>query len=224
MKRTGALVTLALLILVLSLFFISCGKEAEKKAGGETAARETATTGAVEAAEAEGKAGGTVLLVVCQSGFQEKEYQPVRTALEDAGFTVKVASPQAGVAEGVSGTKVVPDLTLSEARASDYLAVVFIGGPGTESLYDLPEAHRLASDAAAQGKTLAAICLAPAVLARAGLLRGKRATVYSSASGELTAGGAVYTGASVEVDGKIVTANGPEAAAAFARAVLQSLH
>lgn len=223
MRRHRAAVP-AVLLLILSLLLVSCGEKAAERAGGEVAAPGDAVAGGVEAGAAEGRPEGTVLLVVCQRGFQEKEYKPVREALESAGIGVKVASPEKTAAEGVSGTRIVPDITLGEAHASDYLAVVFIGGPGTESLYNDEDAYRLALEAVGEGKVLAAICIAPAILARAGVLQGRRATAYSSASGELTAGGATYTGSQVEVDGSIVTANGPDAAAAFAQAILQKLH
>lgn len=66
---------------------------------------------------------------------------------------------------------------------------------------------------------MSAICLAPVTLANAGLLEGKRATVYPSAKSFLKWKGATYTGNPVEVDGNIVTANGPEVAEEFAQAV-----
>jgi len=81
---------------------------------------------------------------------------------------------------------------------------------------------RVAVDAVvAQGRLLAAICLAPPVLARAGVLAGKRATAYPAQSAiiELKRGGATYVVEPVVRDGTIVTASGPEAAAAFGAAL-----
>lgn len=52
---------------------------------------------------------------------------------------------------------------------------------------------------------------------------GKRATVFSSERAKLEAEGAIYTGKNVEVDGKIITANGPNAAAEFAKAIVKAL-
>jgi len=217
MKAAALLLSLALL----ALLVVSCGTTGERPAPPEPSPLKengTETPPAVQSPSA-----GGVLLVVAQNDFQDIEYNTVRGELAAAGYGVSVAAPRKATASGVSGTRVDPDLSLSEARASVYLAVVFIGGPGTEDLFDLEDAHRIATETVGQGKPLAAICLAPAILARAGVLVGKRATSYPSASGDLTAGSAIYTGADVEIDGKIITASGPEASSAFSRAIISAL-
>jgi len=70
---------------------------------------------------------------------------------------------------------------------------------------------------------LAAICIAPVTLARAGLLKGRKTTVWSSEAGKLKAAGAVYTGKSLERDGNIITASGPTAAIEFGSQLLKVL-
>ncbi len=70
---------------------------------------------------------------------------------------------------------------------------------------------------------LAAICLAPVTLANAGLLKGKRVTVWKSEAGRVKAGGGIYTGSGVETDGRIITADGPESAEEFGRALVTAL-
>jgi protease I len=210
-RRKGMRALAALLILMAAApAIMSCGgsKDVSDSAGGD---------GGV-------KSGGrTVLLVLPQSDFQDQEYSTVRDVLTGGGCQVLVATAEHKVASGVSGTMVTPDMTLGEAKAADYIAVVFIGGPGAESLYKSNEAHRLAVEAVEKNRVLGAICLAPVILARAGVLKGKRATVYSAASRELTSAGAEYTGASVEKDGKIITADGPQSSQAFAQAILDAL-
>jgi len=70
---------------------------------------------------------------------------------------------------------------------------------------------------------LAAICLAPAILAKAGILKGKKATVWEGARNKVVAGGAAYREGPVVIDGKIITANGPSAAAQFGKSIKQLL-
>ncbi len=75
----------------------------------------------------------------------------------------------------------------------------------------------------AAGKIVAAICIAPSVLAHAGLLRGVRATAFSSQHDDLLAHGALWTGDPVTVDGAIITGNGPSAARDLGMAVADAL-
>jgi protease I len=109
---------------------------------------------------------------------------------------------------------------LSDVHAADYDAIVFVGGYG----YDMndPESYRVAQEAAAEGKVLAAICVAPITLAKAGVLKGKRATASFPGS-MLEAEGATYTGTTVERDGLIITANGPAAARLFGQTIAAAL-
>jgi protease I len=72
-------------------------------------------------------------------------------------------------------------------------------------------------------RVVAAICLAPVILARAGVLVGKRATVAGTFAAELEQCGATYTGPGVTVDGLVVTANAPKASRAFGEAIAQLL-
>lgn len=81
------------------------------------------------------------------------------------------------------------------------------GGVGTDNLSAHEPLRALLKEAFAQGKLVAAICAAPMVLGRIGILQGKRATCYPGCEGDLF--GAVYTASSVEEDGNIITGCGP---------------
>ncbi len=108
---------------------------------------------------------GQVLMVIASRDFRDEEYARPREILESAGYTVIVASRSRETARGMLGMRVQPDLLLSEACAADYDAVVFVGGSGAQTYWDDPEAHRLAREAASGGKVVAAICIAPVILA-----------------------------------------------------------
>ena len=168
-----------------------------------------------------------ILMIIAPEQFRDEELQVPRQAFQDAGWTVDVASTRVGEATGMLGAteSVILDLALAENGVRDrmYDAVVVVGGMGSpEFLWENASLHTLLQQAKSQGSVIAAICLSGAVLAKAGLLEGKRATVWEmDASVEaLKAGGAQYTAEAVTTDGDIVTANGPEAAAEFAQAVL----
>jgi protease I len=104
-------------------------------------------------------------------------------------------------------------------KAKDFDAILLVGGVGSNKFWHNEIVHDLVREASKAGKVISAICLAPVTLANTGILAGKRATAYPSAESFLKWKGATYTGNSVEVDGNIVTANGPEAAEEFAQAV-----
>ncbi len=164
-----------------------------------------------------------VLIVVSQRDFRDEELFKPRALLEKAGARVVVASSSLQPAKGMLGGTAKPDVLLKDVDPAEYHAVVLVGGTGAKEYWDDDTAHRVVRMAAEQGKVVAAICLAPVTLANAGVLDGKKATVWRTESGMLRAQGATYTGADVEVDGRIVTANGPEAADGFAEAIAEAL-
>jgi protease I len=168
-------------------------------------------------------AGKKVVMVIAPADFRDEELFETRSAIEAAGHKVLVASTTTGEVTGMLGGKAKPDLLLKDAKAADYDAVVFVGGRGSTVLFDDPAAHALASDAAKQGKVVAAICLAPAILANAGLLSGRRATSNEGATAALEAKGARVVDAAVVEDGRIITGNGPDAAREFGEAIARQL-
>ena len=163
-----------------------------------------------------------VLSIIAPEGFQDKEYDDSKTAIEAAGHTVITAST-ADMAKGKFGLQVETDVLLSDAEVDDYDAIVFIGGPGCEEYFDDPDALNLAQDFYNDGKLTCAICAAPAILAHAGLLDDKKATCWKGVSGILKEYGADYSAKDVEQDGLIITGSGPAAATAFGEAVAKTL-
>lgn len=164
--------------------------------------------------------GKRVLMVIAPENFRDEEFAEPKSVFEGIGMEVVVASRGVAEALGSLGAKVAVDKDISEVAAGDFDAVVFVGGAGAVVYFGAPEAHKLAREAFEQGKVLGAICIAPSILANAGVLEGKRATVFASEAGNLREKGAVYTGGPVTVDGKIVTANGPAAACEFGQAIV----
>lgn len=159
-------------------------------------------------------------LFVIFSLFEESEYSVPRTILEKEGVIISVTSSSLNTVTGSRKTKVQPDVKLSDVHTADYDVIVFVGGYRYESTN--ADAIRIAQEAVTQNKLLAAICVAPTTLVRAGVLRGKRATTSLPGS-VLEAEGAIYTGALVERDGLIITANGPAASQAFGEAISAAL-
>jgi protease I len=200
-----------------------CAKQTGGPTGAASAAGAVAAGTQSDTAELPNLEGKRVAMVIPHRDFRDEELLKPKALLEKAGARVTVASSSLDPATGALGAKVTPDVLLKDVDAGDYEAVVFIGGPGAKEYWDDRTAHRLARQAVERGSVLAAICIAPVTLANAGLLDGKRATVWKTESGRLRAQGADYTGAEVEVDGRLITSNGPEAAEDFGKAIAEAL-
>ena len=167
--------------------------------------------------------GKKVLMVIAKSKFRDEEYAEPRKALESEGASITVASSSLAESDGMLGMKVKPDILLSDAKESEFDGIVFVGGGGAKEYFDSPVAHQLAKAFLGHGKLTSAICIAPATLANAGLLKGRKATAFPSSEGALRSHGAVVTGEPVAVDGTIVTAVGPEAAKQFGKKLVDVL-
>jgi protease I len=171
-------------------------------------------------------AGKKVLFVICQENFRDEELAHPREEVAAGGAETAVASREDTPARGMLGAVESPNLTIREARASDYDAVVAVGGRGTpEHLWNDEDLHRLIRDARDAGKVVGGICLSGATLAVAGVLKGVEATCYvtDASKKEMAKGGAIFVEKPVVVSGKIVTANGPPAAREFGKALVSAM-
>ena len=166
----------------------------------------------------------SVLMVIAPDQFRDEEYARPKEVLEQRGASITTASVAPGPCRGKLGMMARADVALMEADPAEYDAIVFVGGGGSSIYFDDADAHRVAKAMVDQGKPLGAICIAPSTLAHAGLLQGLRVTSFPSQEQDLVAHGADFTGAPVEIDGLIVTANGPDAAREFGSAIADALN
>jgi len=158
------------------------------------------------------------LFIIAPQGYQDIEYETPKKILQDKGHEVTTAST-VHEATGALGGQTKVDLLLQEAKVENFDAIVFIGGPGSQTYFTDKQAHKLAQDFYNAGKNVAAICAAPIILGKAGLLQGKKATCYAGGAEMLTETGAIYTGNPVEKDGLLITASGPPSAKLFGEAL-----
>jgi len=165
------------------------------------------------------------LFIIAQHDFQDHELMDSKEVLEDAGIGCDVASITTDAANGNLGMIMMPDLEVKHADAKDYDIIIVIGGPGAPQLAKHKEVISLLQEAKKRDKKLAAICIAPIILAKAGVLEGKKATVFETPESVkiLQEGKAIYTPKAVVVDDKLVTANGPAAAREFGRKITEML-
>lgn len=168
------------------------------------------------------------VFIIAFEDFRDQEYFVPKEILERGGIEVKTASTKRGLAIGADGGEVEVDLSLDELEISDFDAIIFIGGPGCLEELDNESSYKLAKEAVLQSKMLAAICISPLILAKAGVLKGKLATVWTSTLDRspvkvLKEYGAEFIDEAVVRDGNIITANGPAAAEEFGKKILENL-
>lgn len=164
-----------------------------------------------------------IVMIIAHENFRDEEYKVPKELFEKNNITVVTASSCKCNATGMQGLKVSPSILIENINVNDYSAVIFVGGSGAVEYWDSKIAHNIALKTIKANKILGAICIAPVTLAKAGVLKNKKATVFSSEKDKLEAGGAIYTGKAVEKDGNIVTANGPDAADEFAKEILKGI-
>ena len=165
------------------------------------------------------------VLIVATDGFEESELFGPRQILQQRGAEVVLASltrdPIQATVHDDPGKTIRPDLTLDQARAGDFDALVLPGGvrnPDTLRLND--RAIALIRAFADAGKPIGAICHGPWLLIETDLVRDRRVTGWPSIWTDLkNAGGTVIDDAAV-TDGNIVTSRKPDDVEAFTNAVI----
>lgn len=164
------------------------------------------------------------VLVPLAKGLEEIEAVTIIDVLRRGGL--KVVTAALGEKPGVMGAHdiaVLADMTLDGVTSGAFKALVLPGGgPGTERLMADERVLGMVREFYGSGRVVAAICAAPMVLARAGILAdGVRATCYPACADAL---GAAYDDAApVVADRNVITSRGPGTAMLFALVVLQHL-
>lgn len=169
-----------------------------------------------------------VLFIVAFNDFQDMEYKKTKQAIKDRGIKVEVCSSSIGTARGKFGGEIKIDILINDVDISVYEAIVFIGGPGAVEYLNSQDAYAVCKQAVAQEKILAAICMAPQILAKSGVIKDKKATVFSSEADQsgvkiLQEEGVKYMEKDIVEDGKFITANGPAAAEGFGKVIAKKI-
>lgn len=164
-----------------------------------------------------------VVMIIAQKDFRDEEYLDTKAALEHNGIEVRVAAPEDREAVGKFGERVMPGLSIADIKTEYFSACILIGGPGAFGLIGDSRLNALIQKFCNEGKVVAAICIAPAILAEAGLLKGKRATIHESGINYLEKADAICVDNDLVVEGNIITANGPAVASRFGQEIANQL-
>lgn len=163
-----------------------------------------------------------MIYVFLADGFEEAEALVTVDILRRAGLKVTCVGVDKKEIVGAHGIKVTADIKTGEFAPVDLQGVILPGGmPGTRNLMANATVCNAAKNAFKAGKLVAAICAAPSVLGRLGILRGKAATCYPGFEEELA--GARYVNSPTVTDGNVVTARGAGAVFEFGFAIVDLL-
>lgn len=169
---------------------------------------------------------GRRVLIMATDGFEESELFGPRDLLLSEGAEVILASPgrspiQATVMDD-PGKTIRPDLTIAEAQAGDYDALILPGGVrNPDSLRQEREAVDLIQAFCAARKPVAAICHGPWLLVEADVVRGRTVACWPSIATDLRNAGAAVVDEAAVVDGNIVTSRRPGDVPQFTEALIR---
>jgi protease I len=170
-----------------------------------------------------GAAGKKAVLIIASQNFQDEELFGTKRVLDAAQVQTVIASTRRGPKQGANGNLADASIPIDRLKVEEYDAVIFIGGLGAAEYVTSPTALNIARETVRNGKVLAAIGVAPTILANAGVLAGIRATSFLSEREVLVQANAIYTGFPVERDRSIVTATGPAAVVPFGRTIVDAM-
>jgi protease I len=165
------------------------------------------------------------VLIVATDGFEEWELFGPRQILQQRGAEVVLASlkrdPIQGTVHDDPGKTIRPDMTVDDARADDFDALILPGGVrNPDQLRMHGNVIALIRTFAEQGKPVAAICHGPWLLVEADLVRGRTVTSWPSIRTDLRNAGANVVDEASVTDGKIVTSRNPDDVEAFTNALI----
>ena len=174
------------------------------------------------------KKSGKKVAILTENGFEEIELTSPKEALENAGITVDIVSPQKDTVKAWAhdhwSIELPVDVNLSDANAEDYDALMIPGGVINPDLMRINEdCVQFVKNFMEAGKPVAAICHGPQLLIETGLLNGRKLTSYPSVKTDLINAGATWNDKEVVVDNGLVTSRSPKDLDAFNKKLLEEV-
>ena len=165
------------------------------------------------------------LFLIAKENFRDEELFEPKKILETAGIKTTITSVEDGIATGSRGGSIKIDKSIKDIHMEDYDILITIGGPGAPSLGDYEEVLNLIRKAKELGKPLAAICISPYLLAKAGVITGKKATSFPGepAISEFLKQRVIRIQQPLLTDGDLITADGPRSAKDFGQEIIKLL-
>ncbi|PWM47718.1 MAG: DJ-1 family protein [Clostridiales bacterium] len=163
-----------------------------------------------------------MICILLADGFEEAEALVPCDMLRRAGFDAVLCGITAGVITGAHGIRIEPDINIADISLPQIEAVILPGGmPGASNIDECPDTDRILQYVADKNLIIGAICAAPFILGKRGLLHGRAATCFPSFEKYLE--GAIVKTDSVVCDKNIITAKAAGSAFDFAFELISAL-
>jgi 4-methyl-5(b-hydroxyethyl)-thiazole monophosphate biosynthesis len=159
------------------------------------------------------------VLIPLTDGFEEIEAITPMDILRRAGFDVVTAGIPSSMVTGAHMTKITTDVKLDKVNMEEFDAIVLVGGPGYKNLANSSRVMSAIRDFDSKNKLVAAICMAPSILTKAGIIDNKKATIYPGQERQIPR----PRGERVVVDGNIITSQAPGTAMEFSLKIVEKL-
>lgn len=167
---------------------------------------------------------GKKVAVLAEDYYENLELWYPVLRLREAGAEVTIVGPKAGESyKSKEGYPARADLSMDDARAADFDAVIVPGGYAPDRMRRHAAMLRLVREAFEQGKVVASICHAAWVPISAGIVRGKTMTCVSAVKDDVMNAGAHYVDREVVVDGNLISSRTPPDLPAFCREIIKAL-
>jgi protease I len=167
---------------------------------------------------------GKRVAVLAEDYYENLELWYPVLRLREAGAKVTIVGPKAGdVYKSKEGFPATADLSMEDARAADYDAVIVPGGYAPDRMRRHQAMLRLVREAFQAGKVVASICHAAWVPISAGIVKGKTMTCVSAVKDDVINAGANYVDKEVVVDGNLISSRTPPDLPAFCREIIKAL-
>jgi protease I len=165
----------------------------------------------------------SILIVIAPENFRDEEFKEPNELFTKSGAKISIASTDTLPAKGMLGMIVKPDIRFEQVVVDSFDVLIVVGGTGCKSLWDNKMLHSIVGKFNEANKTIAAICIAPVVLARAGILKDIEVTAFPSVKDDINKCGGCFLETEIAVCNNIITGSGPKAAKAFAETILSEI-
>lgn len=165
----------------------------------------------------------SVLVFLPQKNFNEEEYFTIKLFLQKHKYNLFIASDSHTYCVGNCGARVKNDISILNVNEKNFSTLIIIGGEGVRNYFNSEVLRAIINKFYKSKQLIAAICLAPIVLAKSGILKEHSATCYKTDEVELKASGVEFKDQEVVISKNIITASNPLASGLFAEAIIEYL-